>query len=951
MDSPQEVALVPQDNNIKKTNVLPPSSSTCYITTMQQHETTGSPVQQLAPSPPLLSSCSSQQLIALVCTSPTCIDNPQMNKLIDDLTYVSFASSPPVISPPSLTPRAPSPSLPSLTPSPHSSCRVYTPTPPYLPNAPPTYPTISSFSPFLPRSSQDGSRETSPLVPHPSSPQLFPGAKKPFQLTPPRNQSLPPSVSSSPPAMPHHLNSAPAFSFSAPPSLPPLLPSISSELYQPKPPRGVPPVPSSLDPLPAEWPTSQSDLDCWDREDEYRDDDDPGYRVRDLWESELMQEIAMRLHHPSHCPYPAVPVFTVPPSSTASSLPASPLIGPGAAGWPALLEADDELVATSSSFSALVGEAGVAAVKERFASPTFGVSAEGGEKRGGGEGEKDQLSPPPQSLVGADDDELMDCRMSEVPSSDVVPPPASDEISPLSTAALPPIVDQDVPCSSSPVSRPTLFPSPAPSPAAATSPTSNGEAGSDASRWSSHYCGGDMAAFRERMRRLKLPSVGQAHSYPPSGDPVYPIKVPARSLSSSAAMGPPQDRTSSSPAVPSSPDSPVVASGRRACSKTVVDCFNLKVVFERDKTGFEEYRELALPPGTIVGGRYEVEQQLGQAAFCRALQCLDRVTQCRVCMKVIKNDKDYVDQSLDEIKLLRFINWNGDADLLHFLKLYDFFYCKEHLIIITEVLKDNLYDFYRKQKTLQQQRLPSHTTRKAPPASPLPKPSPADAVRYFSMGHVQRIAYQVLVSLRFIHSLRLIHCDLKPENILICDEERCAVKVIDFGSSCFEDDNLSTYVQSRSYRAPEVLLGLPYDHKVDMWSLGCVLAELWTGYVLFQNESAQSLLARIVGIVGHIPYYMVRKASQTPNLFTQDAQLFQVLHSGANEEKGGRRGRRFRLLLPKKSSLEQRMRTKDHTFVGFLECLLQIDPCKRPTAHQALQHEWFARSLYVDGLQ
>jgi serine/threonine protein kinase len=63
---------------------------------------------------------------------------------------------------------------------------------------------------------------------------------------------------------------------------------------------------------------------------------------------------------------------------------------------------------------------------------------------------------------------------------------------------------------------------------------------------------------------------------------------------------------------------------------------------------------------------------------------------------------------------------------------------------------------------------------------------------------------------------------------------RCEVKVIDLGSSCFITDQLSSYVQSRSYRAPEVILGLPYDQKVDVWSLGCILAELSSGFVLFQ---------------------------------------------------------------------------------------------------------------------
>nr|GFC40421.1 dual specificity tyrosine-phosphorylation-regulated kinase 3 [Tanacetum cinerariifolium] len=93
------------------------------------------------------------------------------------------------------------------------------------------------------------------------------------------------------------------------------------------------------------------------------------------------------------------------------------------------------------------------------------------------------------------------------------------------------------------------------------------------------------------------------------------------------------------------------------------------------------------------------------------------------------------------------------------------------------------------------------------------------------------ITIQCLEAIQFLHGLGLIHCDLKPENILVKSYSRCEVKVIDLGSSCFETDHLCSYVQSRSYRAPEVILGLPYDKKIDIWSLGCILAELCTGNV------------------------------------------------------------------------------------------------------------------------
>lgn len=89
---------------------------------------------------------------------------------------------------------------------------------------------------------------------------------------------------------------------------------------------------------------------------------------------------------------------------------------------------------------------------------------------------------------------------------------------------------------------------------------------------------------------------------------------------------------------------------------------------------------------------------------------------------------------------------------------------------------------------------------------------------------------------------RIIHCDLKPENILLRSKSRTDIKIIDFGSSCHVNERMYTYIQSRFYRAPEIIFGIPYDLAIDMWSFGCILVELYTGFPLFPGESEEDQL-------------------------------------------------------------------------------------------------------------
>lgn len=101
---------------------------------------------------------------------------------------------------------------------------------------------------------------------------------------------------------------------------------------------------------------------------------------------------------------------------------------------------------------------------------------------------------------------------------------------------------------------------------------------------------------------------------------------------------------------------------------------------------------------------------------------------------------------------------------------------------------------------------------------------------------VRRFAIQLLITLSFLKERSIVHCDLKPENILLRQSNKSGIKVIDFGSSTYETEQFYTYIQSRYYRAPEIMLGIRYTPAIDMWSLGCILFEMHIGVPLFAGE-------------------------------------------------------------------------------------------------------------------
>ncbi|GLD99912.1 hypothetical protein PINS_up008640 [Pythium insidiosum] len=341
------------------------------------------------------------------------------------------------------------------------------------------------------------------------------------------------------------------------------------------------------------------------------------------------------------------------------------------------------------------------------------------------------------------------------------------------------------------------------------------------------------------------------------------------------------------------------------------DVFQLPIIRARNRTGFEPSADWRPRIGSLIAGRYRVQLEIGEAVFSRTYKCFDEADEQVVCLKIIKNSKEYFDQGVDEIRVLQFIASNCDVDEKHLVRLIDYFYFREHLIIVTELLRDNLYEF---SKLL----------------------SERGHANYFTIPRLKLVACQILEALEFLHSLGLVHCDLKPENILISNFNECRIKVIDFGSSCFVTDELTSYVQSRSYRAPEVILGLEYDQKIDIWSLGCVLAELFTGDVLFKNNSEQSLLERIIAAIGPVPADLLQDQADLLIQFTENP-VFALDADGCGVL--GAASSASRTL-----SLEATLQTSDALFVDFLRSLLRIHPQERLSASEALLHPWLQTS-------
>uniref|UniRef100_A0A0D6R4L1 Protein kinase domain-containing protein n=1 Tax=Araucaria cunninghamii TaxID=56994 RepID=A0A0D6R4L1_ARACU len=350
--------------------------------------------------------------------------------------------------------------------------------------------------------------------------------------------------------------------------------------------------------------------------------------------------------------------------------------------------------------------------------------------------------------------------------------------------------------------------------------------------------------------------------------------------------------------------------------------------------------------------RYIVKDLLGQGTFGQVAKCWVPEMNNFVAVKVIKNQPAYYHQALVEISILNMLNKKFDPeDKHHIVRVLDHFVCQRHLCIAFEMLGVNLFELLK-----------------------------LNQYRGISLNLLRLFAKQILDALLVLREASVIHCDLKPENILLTTSLQSAeIKLIDFGSACMENRTVYSYIQSRFYRSPEVLLGHPYTTAIDMWSFGCIVAELFLGLPLFPGASEYDLIKRMIEILGgQPPDHILRSAKNTSKYFKhvgassrldenraaegqQSAYQFltEMEYESREMKKPAIAKRYFNfetledivINYPhRKKITEEEISRETHArwaFIDFLRGLVEFDPVKRWTPRQAAQHPFVTEEAFM----
>lgn len=326
-------------------------------------------------------------------------------------------------------------------------------------------------------------------------------------------------------------------------------------------------------------------------------------------------------------------------------------------------------------------------------------------------------------------------------------------------------------------------------------------------------------------------------------------------------------------------------------------------------------------PHDHVAYRYEVLKVIGKGSFGQVVKAYDHKCHIHVALKMVRNQKRFHRQAMEEVRILDHLRKQDKDNTMNIIHMLNSFTFRSHVCITFELLSINLYELIKKNK-----------------------------FQGFSLQLVRKFSHSLLQCLEALNRNKIIHCDMKPENILLKLQGRSGLKVIDFGSSCYEKNRVYTYIQSRFYRAPEVILGAKYGMPIDMWSLGCILAELLTGFPLLPGEDEADQLACIMELLGMPPQKLLDQ-SKRARIFIGSKRIPRYCHcttmpdgtftlSGGLSRRGKLRG------PPASKDLKTALKgCDDPAFIDFIKRCLEWDPDVRLTPSTALRHVWLRRRL------
>ncbi|PFX31397.1 Serine/threonine-protein kinase PRP4-like [Stylophora pistillata] len=216
---------------------------------------------------------------------------------------------------------------------------------------------------------------------------------------------------------------------------------------------------------------------------------------------------------------------------------------------------------------------------------------------------------------------------------------------------------------------------------------------------------------------------------------------------------------------------------------------------------------------------------------------------------------------------------------------------------------------------------------------------------------VRSYSQQLFLALKLLKKTGIIHADIKPDNILV-NESKLVVKLCDFGSASFSSDcDITPYLVSRFYRAPEIIIGAKYDYSIDMWSVATTLFELYTGKIMFPGKTNNEMLKLMMDYKGKMPNKMIRKGSLRDQHFDENCNfLYHEVDKVTQREKVTVMG----AINPNKEVVESLLgykklneehKRKVMQLKDLLDKCLMLDPAKRISLNQALTHPFITEKV------